>query len=130
MKDTEKIKKAFRICATGKCRDDMGNDCPYLNESRCTTKVIDDALECIETLEERVAIMTEGKEIKYVPEKALLFDEEYWFCGCCNDPIEHGNVERKHLKDYCYLCGAKVDKGDDDKSEGERIAEEIIKKCF
>lgn len=117
MKDTEMIKKAFRICATGKCRDDMGNDCPYLNESRCTTKVIDDALKCIETLEERVAIMTEGKEVKYTPEMGELYREKYWFCGNCNEPIVNGVVERKHLPDYCRLCGARIDKGEENEDQ-------------
>ena len=67
----------------------------------------------IEELKERIAIMTEGKEVKYTPEKGKLYDEEYWLCGCCNEPIEIGTVERKHLRNYCYLCGAKVDKGEE-----------------
>lgn len=111
MNKTEMIKKAFRICATGRCKDGMGNVCPYLNERRCTTSVMDDALELIEELEERIAIMTEGKEIAYRPEKGKLYDDEYWLCGNCNEPIEIGTVERKHLRNYCYMCGAKVDKG-------------------
>ena len=88
-------------------------------QARCDEwqDVCNEALEYIALLEERIAIMTEGKEIKYVPEKAWLFDEEYWYCGCCNDPIEHGNVERKHLRNYCYLCGAKVDKGEENEDQ-------------
>lgn len=33
-----------------------------------------DALEYIAQLEERIAIMTEGKEVKYTPEKGKLYD--------------------------------------------------------
>ena len=113
MTDPERIKKAFGICGTGKCKDGMGNVCPYMNERRCTTSVMEDALEYIVTLEERIAIMTEGKEVKYTPEKGALYDQEYWLCGNCNEPIEIGTVERKHLRNYCYLCGAKIDKGED-----------------
>lgn len=76
----------------------------------------EDALEYIAILEERIAIMTEGKEVKYTPEKGKLYDQEYWFCGNCNEPFEHGNVELKHLPCYCRLCGAKVDKGEEDEN--------------
>ncbi len=78
----------------------------------CRVAVID-AIKLIEEQEERIAIMTEGKEVKYTPEMGELYREKYWFCGNCNEPIMNGVVERKHLPDYCRLCGAKVDKGEE-----------------
>ena len=90
---------------------------PYARDLPCLTiksGVFLDALEYIETLEERVAIMTEGKEVKYTPEMGELYREKYWFCGNCNEPIMNGVVERNHLPDYCRLCGAKVDKGENE----------------
>lgn len=82
----------------------------------CRVAVVD-AIKLIEEQEERIAIMTEGKEVKYTPEKGKLYDKEYWLCGCCNEPIEIGTVERKHLRNYCYLCGAKIDKGEDNEDQ-------------
>ena len=93
---------------------------PYARDLPCLTiksGLFLDALEYIETLEERIAIMTEGKEVKYTPEKGALYDQEYWLCGNCNEPIEIGTVERKHLRNYCYLCGAKIDKGEENEDQ-------------
>ena len=105
MKDPERIKKGLqRIIDTLF----IASSSPHWRET------CEGAIEYIETLEERVAIMTEGKEVKYTPEKGKLYDEEYWFCGCCNEPFEHGCIERKHLPDYCHLCGAKTDKGENE----------------
>lgn len=87
------------------------------SSEREVSDIAQDALEYIALLEERVAIMAEGKEIKYVPEKGKLYDQEYWLCGCCNEPIEIGTVERKHLRNYCYLCGAKIDKGEENEDQ-------------
>ena len=88
-------------------------------QARCDEwqDVCNDALEYIALLEERVAIMTEGKEVKYVPEMGELYREKYWFCGNCNEPIMNGVVERKHLPDYCHLCGAKIDKGEENEDQ-------------
>ena len=114
-----KIKKALGLC---KQNFDCPDECPYKNECTDLMKpmfidLAQDALEYIETLEERVAIMTEGKEVKYTPEKGKLYDEEYWLCVNCNEPIEIGTVERKHLRNYCYLCGAKIDQGDENEDQ-------------
>lgn len=105
MTDPERIKKGLQDIS-----DDLFIQarCPYWQET------CEDALEYIAILEERIAIMTEGKEVKYTPEKGMLYDQEYWLCGNCNEPIEIGTVDRKHLRNYCYLCGAKIDKGEDD----------------
>ena len=88
----------------------------FFIQARCSywQKVCESALEYIETLEERVAIMTESGEIKYPPEQGELYDSVYWFCGNCNEPIEHGSVEQKHLPDYCRFCGGRIKKGEDD----------------
>ena len=47
MADIEKIEKALSICKTGRCRDDLGNNCPYLREKRCSTTVVEDALKLL-----------------------------------------------------------------------------------
>ena len=118
MKNPERIKEGLKHCTSSKgCFE-----CPYSDDGlsatiRCKLEIDMDALEYIEILEERVAIMTEGKEVKYTPEKGALYDQEYWLCGNCNEPIEIGTVERKHLRNYCYLCGAKIDKGEENEDQ-------------
>ena len=108
MTDPERIKKGLqRIIDTLF----IASSSPHWRET------CEDALEYIATLEERIAIMTEGKEVKYTPEMGELYREKYWFCGNCNEPIVNGVVERKHLPDYCRLCGAKVDKGEEDEDQ-------------
>lgn len=108
MKDPERIKKVLQDIS-----DDLFIQarCPYWQET------CEEALEYIAILEERIAIMTEGNEIKYTPEKGNLYGEEYWFCGNCNEPFEHGCIERKHLPCYCRLCGAKVDRGENNEDQ-------------
>lgn len=108
MTDPERIKKGLQDIS-----DDLFIQarCPYWQET------CEEALEYIALLEERIAIMTEGKEVKYTPEKGKLYDQEYWLCGNCNEPFEIGNVDRKYLRNYCYLCGAKVDKGEEDEDQ-------------
>ena len=108
MKDPERIKIGLKTIA----------DNEFI-QARCDEwqDVCNEALEYIALLEERIAIMTEGKEVKYTPEMGMLYDQEYWLCGNCNEPFEIGNVDRKHLRNYCYLCGAKVDKGEEDEDQ-------------
>lgn len=57
----DEIKKALRICAndTENCYDD---NCPYRYDNKCMPHSARDALEAIELLEERIAIMEEGGE--------------------------------------------------------------------
>lgn len=63
MKTLEEIKKALRICSGDKpCWEDNGEDCPYFNDDNCQYDIERDALEIIENLEERIAIMMEGSE--------------------------------------------------------------------
>lgn len=114
MKDPERIKKGLKHCTSKGCFE-----CPYSDDGfsatiECKLEIDKDALEYIETLEERIAIMSEGGEIKYPPEQGELYDTVYWFCGNCNEPIEHGSVEQKHLPDYCRFCGGRIKKGEDD----------------
>lgn len=108
MIDRERIKRGLKDIAGS---FHVQTHCPYWQET------CEDALELIETLEERVAIMTEGKEVAHKPEKGMLYGIVYWFCGNCNEPIEHGNVEQKHLPCYCRLCGAKIDKGENNEDQ-------------
>ena len=79
MKDTERVKKGLQHIIDTLF---IASSSPQWRET------CEDALEYIETLEERIAIMTEGKEVKYTPEKGALYDKEYWLCGNCNEPIE------------------------------------------
>ena len=54
------VKRALRICADGtkSCYDD---NCPYRDDESCQRDIAADALEIIENLEERIAIMEDGK---------------------------------------------------------------------
>lgn len=61
MRDPKQIKDQMRKCfSLLHCKD----GCPYFEESgedKCIEKLFDDALEYIEQLEERIAIMTENQ---------------------------------------------------------------------
>lgn len=63
MKSIDEIKKGLAVCAAdvadGICWD---KGCPYSDDDDCQTHIAQDALEAIENLEERIAIMEEGGE--------------------------------------------------------------------
>lgn len=61
MEKAERVKKALRVCSEdGYCK---GKGCPYEGQCEGGVELDKDALEVIENLEERIAIMEEGKWI-------------------------------------------------------------------
>ena len=73
MTDREKIIKGLECCASVVT---MCKECPY--EIGQCTKVKEDALDYIAELEERIAIMTEGK-----PEVVCCKDCKHYYKGNC-----------------------------------------------
>ena len=118
---TEALKARMEKCIVSDCKD-----CPYTDAQICDTAMTKDALEYIESLEERIAIMQEsmetlekrcntlnalkqrcghwvnkGKDI----ETHTMETFDAWSCSRCRYYI-HGNGYPKWK--YCPMCGTKM----------------------
>ena len=58
IKTPEEVKKGLKICIMGNMDNCRG--CPYFKDENCDCEMLADALELINGLEERIAIMEEG----------------------------------------------------------------------
>lgn len=58
--EIEELKKALDICANG-MKSCSKSGCPYFGDDNCQRDIAAYALELIDNLEERIAIMEEGK---------------------------------------------------------------------
>ena len=71
--DKDKLKSGLRFCISNTDCKCNGKICPYYFENTCINVVAADALEYIEQLEERIAIMTEGQDA--VEEIPFCYDD-------------------------------------------------------
>lgn len=112
MKTPEEIKKALNVCCNGikPCQAFNGETCPYLDDSDCLFSVNSDALEYIERLEERIAIMEEGQKhgawIDEGENPDSFMGAHKAKCSECGYEVWAAFADQLH---FCPNCGAKMD---------------------
>lgn len=119
MKEPQEIKEGLKKCLSDV---DCRRNCPYSGEKMLTKNCIDllrdDALEYIENLEERIAIMTDRPIAHWQDENGNLvaYDENgYVYCralgcvhcsNCGEDLVGSDEYACKGL--FCPSCGAEM----------------------
>lgn len=116
MKTPEEIKKALAMCEDliAGCKD-----CPYGEvDCRCMKSKDIDALEYIEQLEERIAIMEEGRKsgrwVDQGENPEAFMGAHKAQCSECGYEVWAAFTDQLH---YCANCGAKMDGGDQDEAD-------------
>ena len=103
---TEALKAQMEKCIVSDCKD-----CPYTDAQICDTAMTKDALEYIESLEERIAIMQESMEALEKRNDAIKLKK----IEGCTDSISRAEcptcgevIDIIHNRKFCGECGQAV----------------------
>ena len=113
MKEPQEIKEGLKKCLSDvECR----KNCVYSGEKDCVGSLRDDALEYIENLEERIAIMTDrpiahwqdanGKLVSFEKGRTV-FDPKGVTCSNCGEFL-YGSDTDEVSGAFCPSCGAEM----------------------